>query len=44
MEREMIEGIDAFAAEENPPVKRPEAIRRIVRDWLIEHGYLKPSE
>lgn len=36
--------IDEFRADKtlNPdgPVGRPEAIRRIVRDWLIGHGYL----
>lgn len=34
-------GIDAFAAENG--TNRPEALRRIVRDWLIGHGYLDPD-
>lgn len=42
----MIEGIDAFAADEEDKPKRPEAIRRIIRDWLVLKGYLsaKPQE
>lgn len=41
IQRAQLDGIDAFAAseEDNPP--RTEAIRRIIRDWLIGHGYLK---
>lgn len=37
--------LDAFAADTggNPdaPIGRPEAIRRILKDWLIGNGYLK---
>jgi hypothetical protein len=43
IDRPSLDGIDAFAADENPPLKRPEAIRRILRDWLIGHGYLPPD-
>jgi len=32
--------IDAFAAEHDS-ISRQEAIRRILRDWLIGNGYLK---
>lgn len=39
--RDILEGIDAFAAEENDKPNRTEALRRIVRDWLIGHGFLK---
>lgn len=41
--REMLDGLDAFAAEEADTPQRPEAIRRIIRDWLIGHGYLPPE-
>lgn len=44
-QRRHLEAIDAFAvdAQVNPdaPIGRPEAIRRIVRDWLIGRGYLR---
>jgi len=36
-------GVDAFAAEEADNPSRSEAIRRILRDWLVGHGYLKGS-
>lgn len=32
--------IDAFAAEQ-AGISRQEAIRRILKDWLVGHGYLK---
>lgn len=38
--RDILDGIDRFAAEEEDKLTRPEALRRIVRDWLIGHGYL----
>lgn len=31
----------SFMAEEQ--IDRDEALRRILRDWLIGHGYLKPE-
>jgi len=43
-ERDMINGIDAFAASEVDTPSRSEAIRRIIRDWLLSHGYLKEGE
>ncbi|WP_379069346.1 hypothetical protein ACHMW4_03975 [Mesorhizobium sp. UC22_110] len=43
-ERDVINSIDAFAAEQADTLNRPEAIRRIIRDWLISHGYLKASD
>lgn len=47
IERPELDGIDAFAADiavnADAPIGRPEAIRRIVRDWLIGHGYLQPG-
>lgn len=40
VDREVIHALDAFASEQ--AAKRPEAVRRILRDWLEGHGYLKP--
>lgn len=41
LSRDVLDGIDAFAANEPDRPARPEAIRRIVRDWLTTHAYLK---
>lgn len=41
--RSDIDGIDAFAASEPDHPTRTEALRRIVRDWLIGHGLLPPE-
>lgn len=45
IERAELDALDSFAADndanDDAPLGRPEAIRRIVRDWLIGHGYLK---
>ena len=41
MERDLLHGIDAFAADETDSPSRPEALRRILRDWLIGHGYMQ---
>ncbi|WEX75211.1 hypothetical protein PYH37_000589 [Sinorhizobium numidicum] len=35
-------GIQLFMAEH--AISREEALRRIVRDWLIRHGYLAPND
>lgn len=40
MQREVIDGIDAAAGDEADKPSRPEMLRRIVKDWLIGHGYL----
>lgn len=35
-------GIDRYIADQpEPPPNRSEAIRLILRDWLIGHGYLE---
>lgn len=39
--RDLLDGIEAFASAEDDKPKRPEAIRRILRDWLQSKGYLK---
>lgn len=44
MHREMIDAVEAFRREQDVIPSRPEAIRRIIRDWLIGHGYLADSD
>jgi len=43
-ERDLLDGIDAFSSNEHDKPKRPEAIRRIIREWLTSHGYLKSGK
>ena len=38
--RSDLDALDAFAATEEDKPSRPEAIRRILRDWLRQRGYL----
>lgn len=41
IEQELIDAIAAFQEANDPPIdNQSEAIRRILRDWLIGHGYL----
>ena len=44
VDREVIVALEQFAidtdANADAPIQRPEAIRRILRDWLVGHGYL----
>lgn len=40
--REHLDALDRFISEQPDTPKRPEAIRRILKDWLKTHGYLKP--
>lgn len=42
IQRSDLEAIDAFATEAEDKPNRTEAIRRILKDWLIGNGYLKP--
>lgn len=44
LSNEVVEAIDVFRSDADiaPEMNREEAIRRILRDWLIGHGYLKP--
>lgn len=39
--RDILDAIDAFAAKEADKPGRPEALRRIVRAWLTERGFIK---
>ena len=41
IQRAELDGIDAFSSEQEDTPARTEAIRRIIRDWLVSHGYLK---
>lgn len=41
VQRADLDAIDAFSADQVDKPPRTEAIRRIVRDWLVGHGYLK---
>jgi len=38
LELELIEGIEAFAAESDPSPLPQEAVRMIIRDWLMSYG------
>ncbi|HEY0120660.1 MAG TPA: hypothetical protein VGC14_02675 [Rhizobium sp.] len=39
---EISEAIDKASADQDDTPTRVEMVRRILRDWLIVHGYLKP--
>lgn len=41
IQRDALNGIDAFSADQPDKPSRTEAVRRIIRDWLIGHGYLE---
>lgn len=43
MHDDLLQPLDAFAASEPDAPTRPEAVRRIVRDWLVGRGYLHPE-
>jgi hypothetical protein len=42
LEEDVERAIQLFMAEN--AVSRDDALRRIVRDWLVGHGYLDPTE
>lgn len=40
-DQDLVDAIAAFQGDHDPPIQnRSEAVRRILRDWLIGHGYL----
>jgi hypothetical protein len=39
LQPDMLAGVDQYVAEHD--VSRPEAVRMIIRDWLIRHQVLK---
>jgi metal-responsive CopG/Arc/MetJ family transcriptional regulator len=42
LDQELVDAIERIQREEDPIPNQSEAIRRILRDWLIGHEYLKP--
>ena len=45
LNQEIVDGISAFQSDEIPPIEnQSEAIRRIIRDWLVGHGYLPADQ
>lgn len=40
MDADILVALDAFIAEQTEELKRPEAVRRILKDFLIGHGVL----
>lgn len=38
--RDILDGLDAFSDEQDDKPARSESVRRILRDWLVGHGYL----
>ncbi|MBY4589503.1 hypothetical protein [Rhizobium redzepovicii] len=40
---ELLDAIEVFRAQAAPPINQSEAIRKILRDWLIGNGYLSVS-
>lgn len=43
LQPDILAALDDFAASEKDR-SRPEAVRRILRDWLIGHGYIASPE
>lgn len=41
MQRDRLDGLDAYRNSEPDKPSRTEAIRRIITDWLKVHGFLK---
>jgi len=42
---DLSEGIDRYIADQpQPPPTKSDALREIIRDWLIGHGYLDSSK
>ena len=41
IQEDLLNDLDAFIDDEDDKPSRPEAMRRILRDWLVSHGYLK---
>ncbi|MEK6217361.1 MAG: ribbon-helix-helix domain-containing protein [Boseongicola sp.] len=44
MPAEFIDAVDRYRADENPPLSRSEAVRRLLGEHLRKHGYLVESE
>lgn len=37
---EILDAVEAFRAAQKPEINQSEAFRRILREWLLSHGYL----
>lgn len=44
MQPDNLTALDKFIADESDSPSRPEAVRRILNDWLVGHGYKALSE
>ncbi|MTW19446.1 hypothetical protein GJ689_24960 [Rhodoplanes serenus] len=42
--RNVLDALEAYRREQDEIPSRPEAVRQIVIDWLVERGYLKPID
>ncbi len=40
LDPDCLDGLDEFAASEKDAPCRSEAVRRILHDWFVRHGYL----
>lgn len=43
LDKEQLLALDEFIADQSAPLNRGEALRLILEDWLIGHGYLPPA-
>lgn len=43
LQEDLLKPLDQFVAEQKDAPSRPEGIRRILRDWLVGHGYISPD-
>ena len=41
LNEELLTAVEAFRVEAKPPINQSEAIRTILRSWLVGNGYLK---
>lgn len=41
LSRGLLVSLDRFSAEQSPPLRRTEAIRKILHEWLADKGYLR---
>ncbi len=41
IDQTILDAVEAYRSEVQPPINQSEAFRTILRDWLIGNGYLK---
>lgn len=39
--RDILDALERYRREQDSIPTRPEAVRQMMRDWLVGHGYLK---